>query len=150
MKGQWDEDVDEYCWAITQTVRRSCCGRSGSCLLKFSVWGGFTLFLQVTKALRESSGMALLCFLDLGTRKGEGSASRPGRFLLLGKTQYPLYRRMGEPQGRSGQVQKISPPPGLDPRTVQPVASRYTDWATGPMTPLCININWQCVYSATS
>jgi len=23
-------------------------------------------------------------------------------------------------------------PPGLDPRTVQPVASRYTDWATPP------------------
>jgi len=26
---------------------------------------------------------------------------------------------------------KISPPPGFDPRTVQPVANRYTDWATG-------------------
>jgi hypothetical protein len=23
-------------------------------------------------------------------------------------------------------------PPGFDPRTVQPIASRYTDWATGP------------------
>ena len=23
-------------------------------------------------------------------------------------------------------------PPGFDPRTVQPVGSRYTDWATGP------------------
>ena len=31
------------------------------------------------------------------------------------------------PQGRSGRLRKISPPPGLDPRTVQPVASRYTD-----------------------
>jgi len=27
---------------------------------------------------------------------------------------------------------KISPPPGFDPRTVQPVASRYTDCATRP------------------
>jgi hypothetical protein len=26
-------------------------------------------------------------------------------------------------------VQKISPPPGFDPWTVQPVASRYTDYA---------------------
>jgi hypothetical protein len=26
-------------------------------------------------------------------------------------------------------VQKISPPPGFDPRTVQPVPSRYTDYA---------------------
>jgi hypothetical protein len=36
-----------------------------------------------------------------------------------------LYRRLGGPQGRSGQVRKISPQPGFDPRTVQPVASRY-------------------------
>jgi hypothetical protein len=43
--------------------------------------------------------------------------------------QYPLYRGLGGPQGRSGQVRKISPPPRFDPRTVQPVASRYTDWA---------------------
>jgi len=60
----------------------------------------------------------------------EGSASRPGRSLPPEKTQYPLYSRLGGPQGRSGQVQKISLPPGLDPRTVQPVASRYTDYAT--------------------
>ena len=36
------------------------------------------------------------------------------------------------PQDRSGQVRKISPPPGFDPRTVQPVASRCTDNATRP------------------
>ena len=46
-----------------------------------------------------------------------------------GKTRYPLYRWLGSPQGRSGRVRKISPPPRFDPRTVQPVASRYTDWA---------------------
>jgi hypothetical protein len=39
---------------------------------------------------------------------------------------------LGGPQGRSGQVRKISPTPGFDRRTVQPVASRYTDCATGP------------------
>jgi len=27
-------------------------------------------------------------------------------------------------------VRKISPLPEFDPRTVQPVTSRYTDWAT--------------------
>ena len=46
------------------------------------------------------------------------------------KTRYPLSRRLGGPQGRSGQVRKISPPLGFDPRTVQPVTSRYTDYAT--------------------
>jgi len=58
--------------------------------------------------------------------------SRPSRSLPPGKTWYPLYRRLGGPQGRSGQVQKISPPPGFDPRAVQSVARCYTDYATGP------------------
>ena len=29
---------------------------------------------------------------------GEGSASRPGRSLLPGKTRYPLFRRLGGPE----------------------------------------------------
>ena len=41
---------------------------------------------------------------------GEGPGSRPGRSLLPGKTRYPLYRRLGGPQGRPGQVRKTSPP----------------------------------------
>jgi len=57
---------------------------------------------------------------------------RPGRYLSPGKTRYPLYRRLGGPQDRSGQVRKIAPPPGFDPRSVQPVASRYTNCATRP------------------
>jgi len=32
------------------------------------------------------------------------------------KTRYPLYRRLGWPQGRSGRVRKISSPPAIDPR----------------------------------
>ena len=70
--------------------------------------------------------------------EGEGSASRPGRSLPPGKTRYSLYRRLGGSQGRYGQVRKISPSPGFDPRTVQPVASRYTDWTTWP-THLIMN-----------
>jgi hypothetical protein len=84
------------------------------------------------KVLRESSGIALLYFLDLGTRRGEGSASSPGRFLPPRKNRYPLYRRLGGPQGRSGQVQKISPPRGFDSRTGQPVASRKPTTLHGP------------------
>jgi hypothetical protein len=41
---------------------------------------------------------------------GEWSAGRPGRFTPPGKTRYPLYRRLGGPQGLYGQVRKISPP----------------------------------------
>jgi len=60
---------------------------------------------------------------------GWWSKPRPGPFTPVKVTQFPLYRRLGGPQGRSERVRKISPPPGFDPRTVQPVASRYTDWA---------------------
>ena len=63
---------------------------------------------------------------------GEGAASRPGRSLPPGKTRYPFYRRLRGPRGRSGQVRKTSPPPGFDPRTVQPAASRCSDYATRP------------------
>ena len=83
-------------------------------------------------AHRGSRGIAVL-FLDHSTRRGERSASRPDRSLSLGKTRYPLYRRLGGPQGLSEQVRKISAPPGFDPRTVQPVANRYTDYTTRPL-----------------
>ena len=46
-----------------------------------------------------------------------------------GKTRYPLYRRLGGPQGWSLQVRKISSPAGFHPWTVQPVAGRYTGYA---------------------
>jgi hypothetical protein len=74
--------------------------------------------------------------------EGERLASRPGRSLPPEKTQYPLYRRLGAPQSRSGQVRKISPAPGFDPQTVQPIASRYTDYATRPT-------NYWTVYKTT-
>jgi len=42
------------------------------------------------------------------------------------ETLYPLYRRLGGPQSRSGRVQKISSPPVFDLRILQPVAHRWT------------------------
>jgi len=55
---------------------------------------------------------------------------RPNRF-TSGKDPvlYQLYRRLGGPQSRSGLVRKNSPPPGFYPRTVQPIVSRYIDYA---------------------
>ena len=50
---------------------------------------------------------------------------------------YPLHKRpsthcIGDsvgPDGRSGRVRKISPPPGFDFRPVHPLSNRYTDYA---------------------
>ena len=61
--------------------------------------------------------------MTMALEGGEWSAARPGRTLLPGKTQYPLYRRLGGPQGRSGWAENLVPT-GIRSRTVQPVVSR--------------------------
>jgi len=61
--------------------------------------------------------------------EGEWSTPNPGRF-TPGKDPVPIVQGLGGPLGQSGQVRKISPQPGFDPRTVQPVA---TGWAPGPV-----------------
>jgi len=55
------------------------------------------------------------------------STPRPSR-CSTGKEQVPFPYEAWWAQGRSGPVRKISPPPGFDTRTGQPVASRYTNW----------------------
>ena len=90
------------------------------------------LGLCTGRTAHRGSRVIALPFMTMALEGGEGSASRPGRSLPPGKTRYSLYSTLDGPQGRSGEVWKISPPPGLDSRTVQPVASRYTDWATRP------------------
>jgi len=61
--------------------------------------------------------------------EGKWSAARPGRTLPLGNTRYPFYRRLGGPQGRSGLAENLVPT-GVWSRTLRPVVSHYTDWAT--------------------
>jgi hypothetical protein len=55
------------------------------------------------------------------------------------QTHYPLYRRLGGPKGRPGRVRKNLPQPEFDPRTIQRVASRYTDWAIPPVWFFFVN-----------
>ena len=46
-------------------------------------------------------------------RWGVGGQHHAPAALPPGKTRYPLYRRLGGPQGRSGRVRKFSPPTGI-------------------------------------
>ena len=54
---------------------------------------------------------------------------RPGRLTPGKDNRHPLYRRLGADPGPAWTDVEKSSPPELDPRTVQPVASRYTDSA---------------------
>jgi hypothetical protein len=71
---------------------------------------------------RYSSTLSLTWALD-----GMGGQRHAPAALPPGKTRYPLYRRLGGPKGRSGQVRKFSLLSEFDPRTAQPVASRSID-----------------------
>ena len=66
---------------------------------------------QDTKAERGSRDIDLICLtsgLDgVGDERHTPAALPPGKLL------YPLYRRLGGPQGLSGRVRKISPPTGI-------------------------------------
>jgi hypothetical protein len=61
--------------------------------------------------------------------------------LLLGKTENPLYRRLGGPQGQYGWVRNILPPLGFGPWTIQPAVSHYTNCATLVPTHIAQNSN---------
>ena len=57
--------------------------------------------------------------------------------LPLGKTRYPLHTWMGGHRCWSRHVQKIVHPLGFEPKNVQSVASRYTNY-TILATPKCV------------
>jgi hypothetical protein len=72
-----------------------------------------------------SRGIGLL-FQDLAARRDERSAARPGRILPPKKARYPLYRRLGGPQGRSGRAENYALT-GIQSCALQSVVSPYTD-----------------------
>jgi len=96
--------------------------------MKVKVRVKFTLE-QATKTQRTGRDIALLFPWPWRYIEVCGQRHDPA-VLPTGKTRYPLYRALGGAQGRSGRVRKIWPLREFDPRTVQPVASHYTDWAT--------------------
>ena len=67
--------------------------------------------------------------LPLALDAGSCLEPRAGRFTLGKETPYPLNRRLSGPQGLSGRARKTLPPQQFDLQIVQPVASRYTDYA---------------------
>ena len=83
------------------------------------------------------STLSLTSSLD----EGGWSTSHPGRSTPRKDRTHCTGGWVG-PRAGLGRCGKHFPPPGFDPRTVQPVASRYTDWTipahTLPCTVLCL------------
>ena len=57
---------------------------------------------------------------------------------------------MGGPQSRSRRVRNISPPPGFNPRAVQPVASHYTDSANQAIVPMGAMVIFVTMFTLTT
>jgi hypothetical protein len=64
---------------------------------------------------------------------GEGSSSPPRPLFTPGKDPVSILQEAGWSPGPVWTGAENLAPPGFDPRTFQPVASRYTDWATRPV-----------------
>jgi len=67
-----------------------------------------------------------------------GKIQAPVRFNPKKETRYPLNRKQGRRQSCSWRLRKREnslPLPGFENRTVQPVASRYTNYAIPNLWP---------------
>jgi hypothetical protein len=65
-----------------------------SCSERYKKWL-VSPFLQATKALRESRGIALLCFIDLGTRSGWRFSVTPRPLSTPGKDPVSIVQEAG-------------------------------------------------------
>jgi len=103
-----------------------CSGRS-----KWDKYSMYDVHKKVKFTLEQ--GWSYRCTLSIiSVLDGDGwSMSWPAHFNLEKETQYQLNKRLDGPQGRFGQVSKISPPPGFDPWTVQ------LRWVAIPITLSC-------------
>jgi hypothetical protein len=67
------------------------------------------------KVQRGSIGIAVSFLLTLAIEE-VGGQRHAAAALPPGMTRYTMHRRLCEPRGRFGQVRKVLPPPGFDPR----------------------------------
>jgi hypothetical protein len=114
--------------------------KTGSYRQRFS---GSEFCCQLLRFHLRCSHTCHLTFLKTGSYRHEaGVTYKHTKFLLVRRWSAHLYRHWGSVQAHRGSRGIALPsragldgcgkshiPPGFDPRTVQPVASRYTDWA---------------------
>jgi hypothetical protein len=72
-------------------------------------------------------------FFNLSARLGWIVNTMSWSLYPLARDPVPTTQEGGRSKAQSGQLQKISRPPGFDPLTVQPIASCYTTTLSQPM-----------------
>jgi hypothetical protein len=74
------------------------------------------------EAMKSQRGIQiyLYSFFNLNARWGGWSMPHPGHFISGHKTWYPLYRRLGGPQGQPEWMGKILPKPKCNHYLQQP------------------------------
>jgi hypothetical protein len=85
-----------------------------------------------TRAPRGGTEVQLLSVFNLGDRLGWVDKAMPRPHYPPDQTRCLFYKGLGGPEGRSGRMQRISPLPGFDPQTVQPVANSHTTELSQP------------------
>jgi hypothetical protein len=85
--------------------------------------------------------------MTMALEGGEGSASRPGCSLPRERPRTHCTGGWVGPRAGLDRCRKSPPPLGFDARTVQPIASRYTDWATRPTNRE--EVKWNAAVSFT-
>jgi hypothetical protein len=88
----------------------------------------------------------LYSFFNPVARWGGWLTPRSGRFTPGKETLYPLYRRLGGPQGRSKRVRKMFPPPSgiRSPNHPARSESLYQLSYPGPHRNNTVFIIWRC------
>jgi len=117
-------------WGSVQALRL-CTGTEAL----YRYWGSvqaLRLCTGRTAHMRSISTGIALHFHDHGTKRGWGVSVTLRPLFIPGKDPVPIVQKAGWAPRRSGHMLKISPPPGFNPQTIQPVASRYTDYVTRP------------------
>jgi len=97
-------------------------------------------------AHRGSRDIALL-FQDHGTRRDWGVSVTPRPLFTPGKDPVPIVQEAGWAPASVWTGAENLAPPRFDHRTVQPVASRFTDWATQPTWLLLTvrKVSWRVI-----
>ena len=134
--------VDISLYVFPEDGERTCPRNTIFLIILNTVFGKVNVTLKCTlvQALRfctgrtahtGSRGIALL-FLDHGIRREWGVSVTYRALFTPGKEPVPIVQEAGWAPGPIWTGAERLTPPGLDPRNVQPVVSRYTDYASRP------------------